>query len=275
MGKIVWLASYPKSGNTWLRAFLHNYIAQPATPYSINRLVDHSVSESNAAFYAKYDARPASAYAIAEVQRMRPLVHRDFTGLHPDLVFVKTHNASLTVHGVPLCTPEVTQGAIYIVRDPRDVAVSYSHYTGRSLDKIIDFMNKAQAANRGTDAQVFEMLGSWSMHVDLWTRHASPKLLVLRYEDMLAAPAASFGKVIGFLGDAPEAARLDAAIAFSAFETLRAQEAQHGYVANAVGSSAPFFRAGRAGQWREVLTTAQRLRIEADHAGMMARFGYQ
>jgi hypothetical protein len=275
MGKIVWLASYPKSGNTWLRAFLHNYVAQPETPYSINRLVDYSVSESNALFYSKYDARPASAYAIAEVQRMRPLVHRDFTQLHPDLVFVKTHNASLTVHGVPLCTPEVTQGAIYIVRDPRDVAVSYSHYTGQSLDKIIAFMNKEQAANRGTDAQVFEMLGSWSVHVDLWTRHLNPKLLVLRYEDMLARPRASFGKVISFLGDEVDPERLDEAIAFSAFESLQAQEAEHGYVANVADSTAPFFRKGEAGQWREVLSTAQRLRIEADHAAMMEKFGYR
>jgi Sulfotransferase domain len=275
MGKIVWLASYPKSGNTWLRAFLHNYIAEPEKPYSINRLIDFSVSESNALFYQKYDARPASAYAIAEVQRMRPLVHRDFTELHPDLVFVKTHNASLSVHGVPLCTPEVTQGAIYIVRDPRDVAVSYSHYTGRSLDKIIDFMGKAQAANRGTDVQVFEMLGSWSAHVDLWTRHRNPKLLVLRYEDMLEQPQASFGKVAGFLGDQADPARLDRAIRFSAFEALQAQEAEHGYVANAADSSAPFFRRGQAGQWRAVLSSAQRLRLETDHAAMMERFGYR
>jgi hypothetical protein len=275
MGKIIWLASYPKSGNTWLRAFLHNYIAQPDAPYSINRLIDFSVSESNALFYRKYDARPGSAYAIAEVQKMRPWVHRDFTLLHPDLVFVKTHNASLTVHGVPLCTPEVTQGAIYIVRDPRDVAVSYSHYTGRSLDWIIAFMNKAQAANRGNDVQVFELLSSWSAHVDLWTRHKNPKLLVLRYEDLLARPRQSFARVIGFLGDPPEPARLVRAIAFSAFGALQAQEAEHGYVADGADSTAPFFRKGEAGQWREILSTAQRLRLETDHAAMMEKFGYR
>jgi hypothetical protein len=275
MGKIIWLASYPKSGNTWLRAFLHNYIAQPDTPYSINRLIDFSVSECNAQFYRKYDARPGSAYSIAEVQRMRPSVHRDFTELHPDLVFVKTHNASLTVHGVPLCTPEVTQGAIYIVRDPRDVAVSYSHYTGRNLDWIIEFMNKEQAANKASDVQVFELLSSWSVHVDLWTRHKNPKLLVLRYEDLLEQPQASFGSVIGFLGDQPDPARLDQAIAFSAFETLQAQEAEHGYVADGPDSPGPFFRQGQAGQWREVLSTPQRLRIETDHAAMMEKFGYR
>jgi len=275
MGKIVWLASYPKSGNTWLRAFLHNYIAQPETPYSINRLIDLSASESNALFYRKYDGRPATNYSIAEVQRMRPLVHQDLTQLHPDLVFVKTHNASLTVHGVPLCTPEFTQGAIYIVRDPRDVAVSYSHYTGWSLDRIIDFMGKSQAAIRSTKVQVFEMLGSWSIHVDLWTRHKSARLHILRFEDMLEQPVESFGKVVAFLGDPPERARLNRAIAFSSFASLQAQEAAHGYIANSGDSTAPFFRKGESGQWREVLSTAQRLRIETDHGEMMEKFGYR
>jgi hypothetical protein len=105
MGKLVWLASYPKSGNTWLRAFLHNYILQPDQPHDINALGDLSVSESTAAFFNKYDSRPAGTYTTNDVQRMRPLVHADFTGFHPDLVFVKTHNAALSFHDVPLCMP--------------------------------------------------------------------------------------------------------------------------------------------------------------------------
>lgn len=273
MGKLVWLASYPKSGNTWLRAFLHNYITEPETPYSINRLVDFSASENNALFYAEYDRRPASMFSIAEAQTMRPKVHRGLTRLHPDLVFVKTHNACLSVHGIPLCTPEVTQGAIYIIRDPRDVAISYAAYTGQSLDEIIAFMAEPQAANRGTDTQIFELLGSWSLHAGSWTKQNDPRLLVLRYEDMLAAPADAFGRVIGFLGGPADSARLARAVEFSSFATLSAQEAAHGYAANAP-TAGTFFRAGTAGQWRDRLTAAQRARIEADHGPMMEKFGY-
>jgi hypothetical protein len=274
MGKIVWLASYPKSGNTWLRAFLHNYIAQPETAYSINRLVDLSASESNAVFYRPYDPRPARQFSIAEAQAMRPLVHQDLTKLHPDLVFLKTHNACLSVHGIPLCTPECTEAAIYILRDPRDVAISYSVYTGQSLDQIIRFMNQPQAANRGTDTRIFEFLGPWSLHVDSWTRQNTGKLLVLRYEDMLAHPATSFGRLISFLGgeEAPE--RLARAIEFSSFASLAAQEAAEGYRANAPTSTAAFFRNGQAGQWRTILSTAQRLRIETDHHAIMRKFNY-
>ena len=108
-------------------------------------------------------------------------------------------------------------------------------------------MSKSQAANRSTDAQVFELLASWSIHVDLWTKNKNPKLLTLRYEDMLERPVDAFGKVIKFLGDQPNAERLTQAIEFSSFKSLSTQETEHGYAANAPNSAAPFFREGRAG----------------------------
>ncbi|OYV36233.1 MAG: hypothetical protein B7Z81_07600, partial [Acidocella sp. 20-61-6] len=161
-----------------MRVFLHNYIAQPETPYSINALTDFTAVESAAAFFAPYDARPASAFSTADVQRLRPRVHADLMRLHEDLVFIKTHNAALKIHDVELCTTAVSAGAVYIVRDPRDVAVSYARYTGQSVDQTIAFMGKRGAANRGTDTQVFEYLSSWSAHVQSWIMR--PKSFVAR-----------------------------------------------------------------------------------------------
>jgi hypothetical protein len=272
MAGIVWLASYPKSGNTWLRMFLHNYICQPSAPYDINALTDLSVSESAAPFYNKYDPRPAGQFTTQQVQMMRPKVHEDLTRLHDDLVFIKTHNAMLTFQNVALCTEAVTAGAIYIVRDPRDVAVSYARYTGKSLDEIIELMGHEGAANRGDDRQVFELLSSWSAHVASWI--SRPKTLVLRYEDMLADPSRPFGAVVRYLGDAPNPARLDKAIAFSDFKIAAAQEASLGYSANAAGAGSAFFRAGQSGGWQEVLTPAQQKRIARDHGAAMQKIGY-
>ncbi len=275
MGKLVWLASYPKSGSTWLRAFLHNYIRAADNPHDINRLTELSTGESGAGHYKQYDARPARHYAVADVQRMRPLVHRELTKLHHDLVFVKTHNASLVVAGMPLVTPDVTAGAIYIVRDPRDIAVSYSRHLGRSVDETIAFMADPEAATGGTDHKVYERLSSWSVHVHFWTRHPNPMLLVLRYEDMIAAPEAAFGEVIRFLGEEPPEPRLAGAFRFSAFDELRSQEQARGFVERPAEATAPFFRSGRPGAWRAVLTPRQRATIERDHAALMERFGYQ
>src|SRR5689334_874640 len=125
MGKIIWLASYPKSGNTWLRAFLHNFMRDPERSYDINRLSDLTVGDSQVHWYQEISNKPGSQFTAAEVQVMRPQVHRRLTTLSPDTIVVKTHNALVEDEGHPLVTMDVTAGAIYVVRNPLDVAVSY------------------------------------------------------------------------------------------------------------------------------------------------------
>ncbi|MEI9983054.1 MAG: sulfotransferase domain-containing protein [Aliidongia sp.] len=273
MGNIVWLASYPKSGTTWLRAFLHNFLRPSEQPYDINRLSDFTANECEASLYQAHDPRPASQYSMAEVQRLRPLVHRDLARLMPELVFVKTHNAVLLVEGKPLLTPEVTAGSIYIVRDPRAVALSYSRHLGWSIDDTIEFMTNDGAAAGGDDRHVFERLASWSSHVLSWTQRSNPRLHILRYEDMLADPHTAFGSIIRFLGREPPAERLDRAIGFSRFELLQDQESRSGFVERPAGAAA-FFQTGRADAWREALTPDQAKRIAARHGEQMRRFGY-
>lgn len=274
MGKLVWLASYPKSGSTWLRAFLHNYLRDGGEPHPIDGLMELSTGESGASLYAPFDPRPASRYTPEDAMRLRPLVHRALTAIWPDLVFVKTHCASLVVHGVPSVTPDVTAGAIYVVRDPRDVAVSYAHHLGRSLDETIAFMADPDAATGGTDETVYERLASWSIHVHYWTRMPSPRLLVLRYEDLSADPVRWFGDLVRFLGQEPPGERLDRAIRFSRFDELAGQERRGGFRERPATARA-FFRSGRAGAWRDTLTDAQAARIARDHGEEMARFGYR
>ena len=267
MGKIVWLASYPKSGNTWVRAFLHNYIVNAERPHSINSLVEFSVAEPAAAFFGA----DAVGLSDEQVQLRRPAVHEQLTRLHPDLVFVKTHNANLAMHGVPLCTPAHTAGAVYIVRDPRDVALSYAAFAGREVDDIINFMGARGTVSAGDSQQVFELLSSWSEHVRSWV--AAPKRLLVRYEDLLAEPERYFARIIRFLGTGEvDDARLARAIRFSGFDVLSAQEAADGY--RAAGRTEKFFRSGKAGQWREHLSPEQIKRIEAAHGEVMRKLGY-
>ena len=266
MGKIVWLASYPKSGNTWVRAFLHNYILQPAAPQNINALTEFSAVECAAAFFHA----PGKVLTTAATQHKRSAVHEQLTHLHEDLVFVKTHNANVAVHDIPLCTPHCTAGAIYMVRDPRDIALSYAAFAGKPVDDIISFMGNPRAANRGNEKQVFELLSSWSNHVASWI--SAPKTMVLRYEDLVNDPEKHFAKIVLYLGGDTEPGRLKRAIEFSSFDTLSAQERDHGYRAGTAAGA--FFRAGKTGQWREALTLPQRLKLETDHAEMMRKFGY-
>ena len=271
---LIWLASYPKSGNTWLRAFLHNFLRNGPAPHDINRLLDLTATENDASLYRRLDPRPASLYSVDDVQRMREHVHRAISESFPDHVLVKTHNARIEVAGRPLVTPEVTAGAIYIVRDPRDVAISYGSHLNLPVDEVIAMMAEPGAATGSTDAQVFERLGTWSQHVASWIEPDGKPLLVLRYEDMHAAPLETFGRVARFLGAPAEPARLDRAIRFSRFDELAAQERAQGFIERPAAVER-FFGHGRPGLWRSVLSAPQAFRLKRSHAAVMARFGYR
>src|SRR5262249_35080397 len=146
MGALLWLASYPKSGNTWMRSFLHNFLRNPDRSYDINKMSDFTLGESQVVWYQKFDPRPGSQYTKDEVRQLRPRVHRAMTESYPDSVFVKTHNALIADDGAPLVTLDVTAGAIYIVRSPLDVAISYADHIGQSVDRTIEAMNTRGAS---------------------------------------------------------------------------------------------------------------------------------
>ena len=273
MGAIIWLASYPKSGNTWLRAFLHNLLRNPQEGYDINKLDDFTLSESAYGWYRMIDDRPVEAYSTAEVAAMRPKVHRRLTTVFPDSIFVKTHCAVMEDHGVPTVTFEVTAGAIYVVRNPLDVVISYAHHIGSSVDDAIKYMATSRAMSPAGFNHVHELLGSWSEHVESWTARPSPGLHVVRYEDMLDKPQSAFGGIVRFLGLKPPRDRVERAIARSSFKVLQEKERRHGFKEKSEKADR-FFREGKAGQWRKVMTQDQIDRVAAAHSEQMRRFGY-
>lgn len=273
MGKLIWLASYPKSGNTWLRAFLHNLLRNPDQPFDINNLRAFCVVDSVAELYAQVDPRPATALGPEGVARLRPSVHRFITTASADNVFVKTHNALVEDYGVPMITLELTAGAIYVVRDPLDVAVSYSHHLGASIDDTIQLMGASGARTPSGEAFVTEKMCSWSVHVESWTANPNRTLHVVRYEDMHTQPIKTFAGVTRFLGLKPPRERLEKAIRSSSFRVLQDQEKRHGFIERSPVAER-FFRAGQMGEGRKLLTRAQIARVVADHGPQMARFGY-
>jgi len=273
MGALIWLASYPKSGNTWLRSFLHNLLRNPSESFDINKLSAFTLGESQTHWFQMLDPSCAPAFEIDDVRRLRPLVHRKLMETSPDSVFVKTHNALVIEGGLPLISQEVTAGAIYVVRDPRDVVISYSHHLGQSIDDTITLLESEEAWTPGNERTVYERLNSWSTHVHSWTHTPNPRLHVVRYEDLLTAPIKSFGGIATYLGLKPPRARLERAIKLSSFKVLQAQERRNGFIERSRHAET-FFRKGEAGQWKTILTPAQIARIEAAHDVQMRRFHY-
>lgn len=273
MGKIIWLASYPKSGNTWIRVFLHNLLRNADESYDINKIGAFSLGDSTPDLYAPYLQKPPEQWTVEDITRLRSQVQRDLSARSPDDVFVKTHNALIQYAGKPLIYPEFTAGAIYVLRNPLDVCISLAHHYASSIDWAIEMMNNPNLGTGTNHITVHQVYRSWSMHVASWTRGSGPRMLVLRYEDMLNQPVQTFGKIARFLGVTPDPARLQRAIENASFEQLRAQEDRAGFIEQP-NKDARFFRAGKAGQWRDVLDQRQIDSIVAAHREQMLRFGY-
>ncbi len=209
-----------------------------------------------------------------DIVRLRPQIHRDFTLVSPDSVFVKTHNYLGTWFDKPIHNMEVTAGAIYIVRNPLDVVLSMRHHYSISTDEAIRRMGTIGNGTKLAGGHVPEIHSSWSHNVASWTAEPSPQKLVLRYEDMLDEPQKNFALTCHFLGLNPPKERLDRAIRFSSFKVLKEQEEKGGFKERPEKATANFFREGRTDQWREELTPDQVRRIIADHRVQMQRFNY-
>lgn len=274
MPGILWLASYPKSGNTWLRAFLANYIKNPHAPIPIDDLVNFNFSDGIAGHFEKVAGRPVDTMTFGEIQALRPKVHEMFAWSNSDTVFVKTHNAVTTHHGIPTITPEFTAGAIYVIRNPLDVAVSYAHHYGDSHDNTINAMAADDRIMLPHLNQIHQMFGSWSSHVRSWTRAPGLECHVMRYEDMILKPEKTWRALIKYLGLPLEMPRLKKAIKFSSFKVLATQEKEGGFVDAVAADNRVFFRKGKTGSWRKELTADQAKRLIDDHGEVMAEHGY-
>lgn len=273
MSNIVWIASYPKSGNTWIRAFLHHWLADAKAPQSINALKRFFESESWPGWYQPYTGqRQPWTLDIEEIAAIRCHAQQDLASSRPGTVLVKTHHFLGEFRGHPLHRSEVTAGAVYVLRNPLDVVLSLADHHGLTLDQAVDFMGDPMTATASDEANLGSILGSWSLHVQSWTR-PDPSVLVLRYEDMVERPARAFNALLRHLGQPEDPQRLARARRFSAFDALKAQERSSGFVERSP-SSKWFFRNGKAGQWRQALSRPQIEQIISTHREQMQRFDY-
>lgn len=271
---IIWLASYPKSGNTWLRAFLANYFRNPDRPVPINELPHFAIGDGFYVHYEQVSGKKASELTEEEIRALRPKVHQWFATGGGETVFVKTHNYVGHEEGQPLITPAATAGAIYVVRNPIDVAVSFAHHYQVSYDRAVELMCTKNNVMPGSDKLRPAFLGDWTQHVRSWTEAPGLTRHVMRYEDMQRKPGPTFRALVKFLGLPGSANRLRKAIRFSSFRELQRQEQQHSFVEARPDGSTPFFREGRGGIGRETLTREQIDRLVEAHGEAMRRFGY-
>lgn len=272
---IYWIASYPKSGNTWLRIFLTELLAGAPSPFPrINRL-GAIPSLSGRPLFDEIAGVSTSDLTQREIDRIRPAVVRSMLGEARSNLYFKVHDANRVNDRHERIFPlDVTLGTVYLVRNPLDVAVSYAHHSAVDVDRAIEWMALPHhCIGGGGRGQMLQPLGHWSSHVRSWIDEEAMPVRVIRYEDMLTETERTFTETAEFVGLTADAERIREAIDAVSFDRLRTREEEVGFwEKNPISES--FFRSGRAGDWADVLTDVQRDRIIEDHGAVMRRLGY-
>jgi aryl sulfotransferase len=290
----VWLASYPKSGNTWMRLLIGGLSLKNGEALDINKTAENSGIASGRGPFDHLTLIDSGLLTHDEIDRLRPRVYeelslaveeepRDELRTPPPARFVKAHDAyTLTPLGEPLLAgARGAKGAIVIVRDPRDVAPSLANHRHTTIDEAIDFMNDPRAVISGRtdrqERQFRQKLLDWRGHVASWLDQRDIPVHLVRYEDLKHDTVGTLVAAMRFAGFPVTRKEIVRAVSLAAFDRLQAQEREIGFAEwqDHDGNCNLFFRRGEAGAWRYELTAEQVARIESAHGMMMERLGYE
>jgi hypothetical protein len=276
-GSAIWLASYPKSGNTWIRLALKSLLCG-GSAIALDDIARFGTAVTGRRLFDDLLEVESGHLTDAEVELLRPVLHDVLFARGRPEELIKVHDAWFrTAAGRPVFDACHSRAAIYVLRDPRDVAISWARFSGRPIDWAVRFLANPRAMlapdRHGMAGTVPQFLGAWSAHVTSWIDDSALAPLVVRYEDMHADPAATLARIAAHLGWPPSDAGVAGAVAATRFDRLAEQERRHGF-AEIPDSASRFFVSGRAGGWRDVLSAEQAATIERDHAVVMRRFGY-
>jgi hypothetical protein len=275
---IDWLASYPKSGNTWMRMLLANYYREDDQPHDINAPGATNGIASSRPRFDEVLLLDSSLLTDDEVAELQPRLFEAIVKFNPAPQWMKVHDAQARqADGGWLLPPHVSNSAIYLIRNPLDVAVSRAFHDGHAdMERAVTMLcTPDMAVAGGSKSQLRQVMGTWSQHVASWVDQDAIPVMVVRYEDMLADTAAQLARVISFArpDEVLDPARLAQCVANAAFDKLQAAEAEKGFRELSTRQER-FFRSGKAGDWVNHLTPEQVERICTTHGEMMARFGY-
>ena len=274
---IVWLASYPRSGNTWFRIFLNNLLYHNNNPLNINRL-DLAFFAGDRNFFDEVTGVPSEDLTHEEIDHIRPEVYRYYADETDNLVFIKANDAyTYLPDGRPLFPGDSSYAVIYLIRNPLDVAVSFAHFNAIDPSRMIDLLNHRELSfcnkTAGLDNQLRQKLGSWSEHVKSWTDQTNIPVWVVRYEDMVQNKYETFMEAVYFLNLNKTPEEVKKAIDKSELSVLKKQEEKEGFIEKPM-RAASFFRKGVINEGLEWFVNDEIKKVIKEHKEVLERFGY-
>ena len=276
---IIWLSSYPKSGNTYLRSFISSYYFSKKGKFDFDLLLN--ILQFPSLKFAKKNLN-------SELEASKNWVYNQkffFSG--DDVHFIKTHNTLDKYKDNPFVANDISLGAIYIVRDPRNLITSMSHHYSLNYDqayaKLIDENASLLEKTRDGDYSNFTFLGSWSNHYKSWKNCKDFKTLFTKYEDLENNKYETFKKIIFFINDLKKDSsninekKFLNSINSTNFSNLRNKEEKEGFeesVYSSLGKKKRFFNLGFNNRWKKILPKEMLLRLNSTLQSDLNDLGY-
>ena len=258
---IIWLCSYPKSGNTWLRSLISNYFFSKDGNFNFE-LIKQVDSFPSSKFFKNYEDKfekpeDTSKYWIKEQEKINSL---------NKVFFFKTHNALCKINGNKFTDQNNTLAAIYIIRDPRNVVTSIAnHYqiTTRNAFKFMKDKNRGIIEKDGNRYTGFQPLFSWDLHLKSWTENTLYPSLIIKYEDLIKDTNSTFKKVLEFINKVTNSKnninkqRLSKCVENCQFSNLKKMERENGFdesmIDKKTGNKITFFNLGEKNNFKDIL----------------------
>ena len=292
--QIFWISSYPKSGNTLVRSILISLFFTNDGKFNLEKLKNISqfeitslIEKNKNLFDKNYLKLGNTALFYKYIEKLQS---KKSLGFDQDFVFLKTHSGLFTIGDNAFTSEESTRGIIYILRDPRDVCISYSKHTGLTIDETIEFMindfaitNWVESPSKGNlfndKNRPSSFYSSWEKHVLSWTsiKWNSPKI-ILRFEDLIMKKKVIVNEIINFFEKnfrfkfQNKDEKIQNILSTTDFLKLKEEEEKNGFEESTGNNS--FFSVGKKNQWKSILNNKQIKKIEDKFSKVMKDFNY-
>ncbi len=270
---IIWIASYPKSGNTWIRALITSYLYSDMGEFNFNllRQIPKFTQEKFISPIVNLEELKKDPLKISEYWKSA----QSRINLDNQTKFLKTHNACISYQSKWFTDESNSMGYIYIVRDPRAVVCSLASHAKISMEKAVDdLINPNQVGYNGPH-NLAEISSSWKINYLSWKKEKKFKGIVVKYEDLIDNTEREFRKILIYLKKIKkieiEDERIKKTILSCHFSNLSKMENDNGFEES---TDAKFFRKGRKDSWKKDLNKNLIQKIEKNFKVEMTELGY-
>ena len=283
---IIWLASYPKSGNTYLRALLASYFFTEDGNFNFETL-DSIKLFPHLTLFEKLGIDTSNEN---EVLKNYIKVQEKINQMNNNSIcFIKTHSTLEAVNGNQFTDLKNSLGAIYIIRDPRNTVTSYANHFDISIEQASEDMLSLKylhgfRANDKFENSVLTHTGSWSSNYNSWKEFKKvDKYLLIKYEDLVLDPKKAFNSVIDFLNKFKKSKhiinekKLENALKTTSFNSLKNLEKEKGFVEalkDKNNNPVTFFKYGPKNDWKKILPEKIKKKLETSLKKEMSELGY-